>query len=338
MQDTPPPGRDDGGMTDAISPISIGLSLPTWPRADRTYATWPEIRALALEAEAMGIDTLWVPDHLQRELPSGERIGFWECWTIVSALAEATTRVSIGPYVACTGFRNPALLAKMAATLDEVSGGRLVLALGSGVPERDRSWRAFGYDTERPVARYAEAVEVVARLLRESTLTHEGAVFRTDDAELLPRSTVRRAPPVWVSGAGERTLAVAARWGDDIDVNLPLAGPADMSELTAKVRAACDVAGRDPATLAMSGWSRLVLEADGTAVPRDGALAGTPEAVADTIRGFAAAGLAHLTLYVAAPDDPSKLPALRPDTLHRLRPILAALRADQAPGSDPMPH
>ena len=152
-----------GGMTDRTAPIAIGLSLPTWPRADRTYATWPEMRSLAREAEAMGVDTLWVPDHLQRDLASGERIGFWECWTIVTALAEATTSMGIGPYVACTGFRNPALLAKMAATLDEVSGGRLVLGLGSGVPERDTSWRAFGFEAARPVARYAEAVEVVVR-------------------------------------------------------------------------------------------------------------------------------------------------------------------------------
>ena len=110
-------------MTQSPAPIAIGLNLPTWPLRDRTYATWPEMRALAREAEAMGVDTLWAPDHLQREL-GGERIGFWECWTIVTALAEATTRIGIGPYVACTGFRNPALLAKMAVTLDEVSGGR----------------------------------------------------------------------------------------------------------------------------------------------------------------------------------------------------------------------
>src|SRR5512143_3616169 len=105
-------------MTESTPRLPIGLSLPTWPRLDRSYATWPEIRWLALEAEAMGIDTLWAPDHLQRQMPSGERIGFWECWTIVTALAEATSRVEIGPHVVCTGFRNPALVARMAATLD----------------------------------------------------------------------------------------------------------------------------------------------------------------------------------------------------------------------------
>ncbi len=314
-------------MTDAIAPIRIGLSLPTWPRADRSYATWPEIRALALEAEAMGVDTLWVADHLQRELASGERIGFWESWTMVTAVAEATSRVQIGPYVACTGFRNPALLAKMAATLDEVSAGRLILGLGSGVPERDASWHAFGFDAARPVARYAEAVEVVARLLREPSLTYRGERVRTEDARLLPRSTIRPAPPVWVSGAGERTLQIAARWGDAVDVNVPLAGPPDMATLAGKVGRACEAVGRDPASLAMTGWSRVVLDTDGTAVDRDGALAGTPDTVAATIHGFADAGLTHLTLYVAAPDDPSRLPALRLETLERLRPLLAAVQA-----------
>ena len=93
--------------------------------------------------------------------------GFWECWTILTAAAEATSRIEIGPFIACTGFRNPALLAKMADTLDEVSGGRVVLGLGSGVPERDPSWSAFGYDGPRHVAEYGEAVEIVTRLVRD---------------------------------------------------------------------------------------------------------------------------------------------------------------------------
>src|SRR5689334_1008941 len=157
--------------------LAIGLNLPTWPLRDRSYATCPEMRALAREAEAMGVDTLWAPDHLQRDV-AGEEIGFWECWTIVTALAEATTRIGIGPYIACTGFRNPALLAKMAVTLDEVSGGRVILGLGSGVPARDPSWSAFGFDGTRHVSKYGEAVEIVARLVHDGTLTFEGEHYQ----------------------------------------------------------------------------------------------------------------------------------------------------------------
>jgi alkanesulfonate monooxygenase SsuD/methylene tetrahydromethanopterin reductase-like flavin-dependent oxidoreductase (luciferase family) len=319
-----------GGMTDQTAPIAIGLSLPTWPRADRTYATWPELRALAREAEAMGVDTLWVPDHLQRVLPSGERIGFWECWTIVTALAEATTTVGIGPHVACTGFRNPALLAKMAATLDEVSGGRLVLGLGSGVPDRDLSWRAYGFDAARPVARYAEAVEVIVRMLREPGVSFEGAFFRTDDAQIIPRGTGGRTgvrPPVWVAGLGDRTSRVAAAFGDAINVNLPLCGPVDMDRLVDIAARACGAVGRDPATLELTGWARLVLDEDGRALARDGCLAGSPAEVAATVRGFVESGLRHLTFYVGAPDDPSRLPALTPATLARFAPVLEAVRA-----------
>jgi alkanesulfonate monooxygenase SsuD/methylene tetrahydromethanopterin reductase-like flavin-dependent oxidoreductase (luciferase family) len=314
-------------MTPRPGPIAIGLNLPTWPLRDRSYATWPEMRTLARDAEAMGVDTLWVPDHLQRTL-GDERIGFWECWTIVTALAEATTTVGIGPYVACTGFRNPALLAKMAVTLDEVSGGRLILGLGSGVPERDRSWRAFGYDTRRPVARYAESVEVIARMLRDAPVTFEGELVHTDDAEVIPWGGRPSGPPIWVAGQGAKTAQVAARWGDAINVNMALAGPADMDSLRTIAREACEAVGRDADTLELTGWGRLVLDERSNALARDGCLAGDPAEVARTVRGFAAQGLRHLTLYVGESDDPSKLPALTAPMLERFAPVLEAIRAE----------
>ncbi len=314
-------------MTTATSPIAIGLSLPTWPRADRTYATWPEIRSLALEAEAMGVDTLWVADHLQRDLASGERIGFWECWTIVTALAEATTRVEIGPHVACTGFRNPGLLARMAATLDEVSGGRLILGLGSGVPATDASWRTFGYDQDRPVTRYAEAVEVIARLFREPTVTFTGEKVRADDAQLLPRSRHRAAPPIWVAAKGDRTSRIAAQWGDAINVNVPLSDAAGMEALVSTVRRACDAVGREPATLVDDGLGARGARSRGQRDCSAGCLTGSPGEMATVVRGFGAAGLRHLTLSLGTPDDPSRTPALTPDALGRLGPLADAVRA-----------
>lgn len=314
-------------MTTAATPLAIGLNLPTWPRADRTHATWPEMRTLALDAEAMGVDTLWAPDHLQRDMPSGERVGFWECWTIVTALAEATTRIGIGPYVACTGFRNPALLARMASTLDEVSAGRLVLGLGSGVPERDTTWSAFGYETARPVARYAEAVEVVTRMLREPSLTFEGEFFRTVDAEVIPVGPRAGGPPVWVAGLGERTARVAARFGDAINVNLPLTGPDDMARLVSIAAAACEAEGRDPSTLQLTGWGRVVLDESGIALDREGCLRGSAEEIAAAVRSFADAGLRHMTFYIGAPDEPSRFPALTQQALERFGPVLEAIRA-----------
>lgn len=306
--------------------IRIGLNLPTWPRQDRTYAAWPEIRALARDAEALGVDTLWAPDHLQRSLPGEPLIGFWEAWTIITAVAEATSRVEIGPFVACTGFRNPALLAKMAATLDEVSGGRLVLGLGSGVPDRDDSWRAFGYSGERHVTRYAESVEITSRLLRERAVTVSGEVLHTDGAEIVPRGPRPDGLPVWVAALGERTARVAARWADAINVNRPLGSLTDVEAVRRVAAEACEAEGRDPVTLAVTGWARLSLDARGVAVPHAGCLDGTPAEIGDQVRAFHAAGLAHITFYVGADGDPSRLPALTAETLARFAPALAAIR------------
>jgi alkanesulfonate monooxygenase SsuD/methylene tetrahydromethanopterin reductase-like flavin-dependent oxidoreductase (luciferase family) len=315
-------------MTSGSARLPLGLSLPTWPLRDGSHATWPELRRLALDAEAVGIDTLWVPDHLLREVPGRAHIGFWECWTILSAAAEATSRIGIGPFVACTGFRNPALLAKMAATLDEVSAGRLVLGLGSGVPATDASWRSFGYDGDRHVGRHAEAVEIIARLLREPALTYQGIHHRTEDARILPPGPRAGGPPVWVAAKGERTAQIAARWGDAINVNVPLTGPGDVAAIAATATAACDAVGRDPATLLLTGWARVAIGAGGRAAERDGWLAGSRQDVTDTFRAMRAAGLAHLTLYVGDADDPSPLPALTAERLAWLAPIVEALAGD----------
>jgi alkanesulfonate monooxygenase SsuD/methylene tetrahydromethanopterin reductase-like flavin-dependent oxidoreductase (luciferase family) len=307
--------------------LKIGLNLPTWPLRGGEHASWPEMRQLARDVEALGVDTLWAPDHLTRILPGRPPVGFWECWTILTAAAEATTRIEIGPFIACTGFRNPALLAKMAATLDEVSDERLVLGLGSGVPATDASWRTFGYDAERHVAKHAEAVEIVARLLREPPVTFAGEHYHTDGADLQPRGPRPGGPPIWVAAKGDRTLAIAARWADAVNLNSALTDAADVEAMADRVAAACAAVGRDPATLALTGWARIALRADGEADGRAGWLGGSPEAAAATMRSLHAAGLRHLTLYVGDADDPSPLPALTRGTLERFAQLLEALRA-----------
>lgn len=307
--------------------IGIGLVLPTWPLRGGGHASWPELRGLARDVEALGVDTLWVPDHLLRVVRDRPPFGFWECWTILTAAAEATTSIEIGPLIACTGFRNPALLAKMAVTLDEVSGGRLILGLGSGVPATDASWRTFGYDGQKHVGQHEEAVEIIARLLREPPVTFAGEHHRVEEAQILPRGPRLAGPPIWVAGKGDRTLRIAARWADAINVNTAIATAADVVAMTERVAGACAVAGRDPATLAITGWGRISILPDGTAGPRPGWLGGTPEAAAETVRAMHEAGLRHLTLYVGDTDDPSPMPALRRETLERFAPFLEAIRA-----------
>jgi len=317
-------------MTEATTtpaPIRIGLNLPTWPLREGGYASWPDMRRLAQAMDAMGVDTLWVPDHLQRVTPGRGVFGFWECWTILVAAAEATTRIEVGPFIACTGFRNPALLAKMAATLDEVSGGRLLLGLGSGVPARDASWGAFGYDGTRHVGKYGEAVEIVSRLVRGETLTFEGEHYRTNEARIIPRGPRPDGIPVMVAGLGEKTAQVAARHADLISVNKVIAGEEDARAAIAIAQGACEAVGRDPKTLVVTGWARLAIDADGVAIEKQGSLSGEPAAVADQVRAIRDAGISHLTLYPGSADDPSPLPALTDEMLDRFGPFLEAIRA-----------
>ena len=317
-------------MTEATTtpaPIRIGLNLPTWPLREGGYASWPDMRRLAQAMDAMGVDTLWVPDHLQRVTPGRGVFGFWECWTILVAAAEATNRIEVGPFIACTGFRNPALLAKMAATLDEVSGGRLLLGLGSGVPERDASWGAFGYDGTRHVGKYAEAVEIVTRLVRGGTVTFEGEHYRTNAAEIIPSGPRPDGIPVMAAGLGEKTAQVAARHADLISVNRTIASAQDADAVIAIAHGACAAVGRDPKTLTVTGWARLAIRADGVAIQKPGCLAGEPAEVAETVRAIRDAGVSHLTLYPGAADDPSPLPALTDEMLDRFGPFLEAIRA-----------
>jgi len=313
-------------MTSLAAP-GIGLTLPTWPRADGTLASWAEMRALARDAEALGVERLWVADHLVRVTGSGRRVGFRECWTIVTATAEATTRIGIGPLVACTGFRNPGLLARMAETLDEVSGGRLVLGLGTGVPTTDTSWRMFGFDETRHVARFEESVEVISRLVRGETVTFAGEHIRLDGATLEPRGPRPDGLPVWVAAKGPRTMAVAARWADAVNINVPLASAGDASAAAALASEACGHLGRDAGTLKLTGWGRIALNEAGVGAERPGWLAGSPNVVAGTLRAMADAGIAHVSLYVGTDKDASPLPALTSRALERFAPVLEALGA-----------
>jgi alkanesulfonate monooxygenase SsuD/methylene tetrahydromethanopterin reductase-like flavin-dependent oxidoreductase (luciferase family) len=285
------------------------------------------MRALALRAEALGVDRLWVPDHHVRVTPRGRIVPFRECWTVLTAAAEATSRIGLGPFVACAGFRNAGLLARMAETLDDVSGGRLVLAIGSGSPATDASWRMFGFDDAQPVGRFAETVEGVVRLLRGEVVTLRGEHVRMEEATLEPRGPRPTGMPVWAAAKGERTMAIAARWADAVNVNTPLASAADAASIVAASAGACDAVGRSPATLEVTGWARIALDEQGVGADRPGWLSGPPEVIADTLLAIGRAGVSHVALYVGRDDDASPLPALTASALERLAPVLEQLSA-----------
>lgn len=269
-------------------------------------AGWPELRAFALRAEAAGLDSLWVFDHLQMRSEGEPDTGLHEAWTILTATAAVTERVELGAIVMCTGYRNPALLAKMAAALDEVSGGRLILGLGCGW--HDPEYEAFGYPTDHKVGRFEEALEVILPLLRGETVTLEGRWVEAREARLLPPAP-RPDVPILIAAKGPRMLRLTAEHAGAWNAAW-FAGPDDERFVSrvADVREACLAAGRDPATLELTAG----FEARPSGFParpdeRPGSVfSGTAVELADRLATWEAAGIGHL-ITILGPSTPPVL-------------------------------
>jgi alkanesulfonate monooxygenase SsuD/methylene tetrahydromethanopterin reductase-like flavin-dependent oxidoreductase (luciferase family) len=206
--------------------------------------SYPEIRAVATAAEEGGLDSVWVYDHLLFR-SDGETTGIHECWTILAAIAEATSRVELGTIVMCTSFRNAALLAKMAGTLDHVSGGRLILGIGCGW--HDPEYEAFGYPTDHKVGRFEEALTIIRSLIREGRADLDGRWMRATDAVLIPPA--RADLPILIAAKRPRMLELTARHADAW--NLAWFGAPDerWRRVRADLVAACEAVGRDPDSL-----------------------------------------------------------------------------------------
>src|SRR5688572_4128075 len=192
--------------------MKIGLMLPLGERDDGMIPSWAELRELALHAEAGGLDSVWLADHLlfrPEDGRSGATRGIHEAWTTLTAVAASTSRVEIGPLVLAMPFRNPGLVAKMATELDEVSGGRLILGVGCGWhrPEFD----AFGYPFDHRVSRFEEALQILVPLLREGRITFRGRYHVAEDAELRPTGPRPGGIPLLIAGKGPRMLSVVAQ-------------------------------------------------------------------------------------------------------------------------------
>jgi alkanesulfonate monooxygenase SsuD/methylene tetrahydromethanopterin reductase-like flavin-dependent oxidoreductase (luciferase family) len=183
--------------------MRVGIQLPEVEREVR----WPEYLAMAKAAEEVGFESIWIGDHLLYSSP--ERAP-WEAWTLLSALAAATSSVRLGPLVACAGFHPPAVLAKMASTIDEVSGGRFVLGLGSGWNRRE--FDAFGIPYDKRVSRFEEAFAIISGLLRGERVTLDGTYHRADDVVLLPEPA--RRTPIMIGSNGPRMLGIALPHAD----------------------------------------------------------------------------------------------------------------------------
>jgi FMNH2-dependent dimethyl sulfone monooxygenase len=175
-----------------------------------TMPTWDDVRTFALAAEDAGLDSIWMFDHFFNRPDDDTVEAMYEAWTLLSALAAVTERVQVGTLVMCTTFRHPGMLAKMAATLDEVSSGRLILGIGAGW--HDPEYEAFGFPTDERFARFEEAFGILRALLEGNRVTTSGRFHQLDDAVLAPPP--RRRVPILVAGDGPKMLRLTARSAD----------------------------------------------------------------------------------------------------------------------------
>lgn len=304
--------------------MRVGIVLPIGQEDGMAAApSYREIRAIALEAEASGLDSVWVYDHLLFRF-GGETTGIHECWTILAAIAEATSRVELGTIVMCTGFRNPALLAKMAATLDHVSGGRLTLGIGCGW--HDPEYEAFGYPTDHKVSRFEEALTVIRGLIREGRADLDGRWVQATDAVLLPPA--RPDLPILIAAKRPRMLELTARHADAWNLAWFGLPDARLAAVRAELEAACVAAGRDPSTLAITvgvnvRFPDLLQSVDEG--PASSPSASPSPALTGSIDDIAAGFLAH-----AADGVDHLIVALEPTTPEAVRRVAAATKRSRA--------
>ena len=278
-------------------PLQVGLILYTREgRMGGETPRWSDVRVLAQHAEQAGFDSIWLVDHFITLNPlDAHPHGFWECWSVLAALAAATSRVELGTVVLGGGFRNPALLAKMADTVDEISDGRLILGLGAGY--HDLEYTQFGYPTDHKIARFEEAIQIIHGLLRNGQVDFEGTYWSARECELRPRGPRPQGPPILIGSTAPRMLRTVTRYAElwnsyFTDTNNRASG---VAALRVRVDAACLAAGRDPATLQRSVSVMVSYPHGVNASPWETpALTGTPEDIAEELRAYAREGIDHL--------------------------------------------
>jgi len=277
--------------------------------------SFARLKAQAQAGEAVGFASLWVADHLIFRRDEEDVGGIWEAFTLLGALAAVTERIELGPLAACTSFRNPALLAKIADTLDEISGGRSILGLGAGWHEPE--YEAYGYPFDHLAARFEEALQIVLPMLRGETVDFTGKYVHVKRAKLIPHGPRPKGPPIWIGARRPRMLRLVAKYADAYNTVWHLK-PEEVAARFEEMRQVCREVGRDPATLTMTaGTQARVLGPGETAHEGERAITGTQDEIIEAFRGFAAAGVQHLVVVV---------PDTTEERIARFAPVIAALR------------
>lgn len=232
--------------------MRIGLYIRLFgrPGAASPAPTWTSIRDQALAAERAGFDIVVLEDGLLYPDESGD-LGLWDTVSMAAAVAVSTTSIGIGHAVINSPYRYPALVAKTAETLDEISGGRYTLGIGLGNTPDD--YPRFGIAADRRYSRFAESIRIIAGLLREGRSSFEGEFFRTERAELILRGPRPSGPPIVIAAGKPKAIRLAAEWGDAWNWwTTERDGREALRPLVGELEQACETVGRDPATLGRS--------------------------------------------------------------------------------------
>jgi len=279
--------------------LKVGVQLP---EVEFTY-TWPQLSALARQVEDAGFDSIWLGDHLMYRHPGEPAVGPYEVWTTLASLAAITERVELGPLVASLSFHNPAMMAKMAATIDQISNGRFIFGIGSGWNEVE--YRGYGFPFDHRVDRFAESLHIIRQFFDTGECTFHGTWFDVEDGVLFPEVMRKGGPPLMLGSKGPRMLEIAlphvqmwnawhADYGND---------RTRLAELLAEIDAACEKVRRDPATLEKTICPLITFErgdipVNSRRIPEREICGDDPAALAAEFHAYAELGVGHLQLVL----------------------------------------
>jgi probable F420-dependent oxidoreductase len=287
--------------------VGINVSPSTAPGSDPV--------ATAMLAEKLGFDFVSTNDHLHGRDPR------LETWTMLSWIAAATSRISVATRVLAVPYRHPAVVAKMAETLDRLSGGRVILGLGGGYS--DEEFRAFGLGVRTPrdkVDGLEDAVRIIRGLWSKSSFTHQGRLYRTEAAELEPKPA--RRIPIWLGTYGPRALALTGRLADGWIPTLELAPPEQVVSMRDRVLSAAQGAGREPEEITCV--YNIDIRADERADEPSTVVAGSPDAIIERLRGFLALGFTAFNLMPVGPGQDEQAERLAREVIPALRAAMSA--------------
>ena len=304
-------------MTASEETLEVGLVLPL----EETHmgggtARWDDLVEMAVEAESVGFDSVWVSDHLMLH-NEGEPIhGAWECWSLAAALAGRTTTIRIGTQVTSASFRHPGLLARIVDTVDEISGGRLIVGIGAG--DHEPEYVSLGLPFRDRVGRAEDYLTAFTELLRAGRSDHQGPHFQLSNFEMPLRGPRLGGIPIVIAAEGPRMLRVAARYADGwmtFDKSRE-----QQTGLEARFVDACKLEGRTSTSIGRVRAGVVIRFSDQASVPWASApaLTGTPSEIAESLQAMHAEGASTVLTW----PDPNSITGIR-----AMRPVLEYLHA-----------